>query len=136
MFLPHETRYGYEQVRVFAEIVARMVAAQMPKKVTLERSTGKRVSGEVYLDYSQNAYGRPLATVYSVRPQAAASVSAPVTAKELRRGLRPENFTIRTMPERLKKTGDLWAGFWEHRQRIEPALDRLRREISKGKIAL
>jgi bifunctional non-homologous end joining protein LigD len=136
MYLPLEPRYGYEQARVFAEIVARMVAAQIPKKVTLERLTGRRSSGEVYLDYSQNAYGRPLATVYSVRPQAAASVSAPVTAKELRRGLRPDHFTIKTMPERLKKTGDLWAGFWEHRQRIEPALDRLRREISKRKIVL
>ena len=136
MYLPLEARYGYEQVRVFAEIVARIVAAQIPEKVTLERSTGKRASGEVYLDYSQNAYGRPLATVYSVRPQAAASVSAPVTTKELRRGLRPERFTIKTMPGRLKKRGDLRAGFWEHRQRIEPALDRLRQEINKRKIAL
>ena len=136
MYLALEPEYGYEEARTFAEIVARVVAAQIPEKVTLERSTGKRERGEVYLDYSQNAYGRPLATVYSVRPRAKASVSAPVRARELRRGLRPERFTIKTMPGRLKRAGNLWDGFWEHRQRIEPALDRLRREIKQKDIAL
>jgi len=136
MYLPLESDYGYEQARTFAEIVARVVAAQIPKKVTLERSTGKRVKGEVYLDYSQTAYGRPLATVYSVRPRPKASVSAPVLPKELRKGLTPERFTIKTMPARLKKVGNLWEDFWDHRQQIEPALERLRAEIQKRKIAL
>jgi len=136
MYLPLEPDYGYEQARTFVEIVARVVAAQTPKKVTLERSTGKRVKGEVYLDYSQNAYGRPLAMVYSVRPRPKASVSAPVLAKELRKGLTPERFTIKTMPARLKKVGNLWEDFWDQRQQIEPALERLRAEIQERKITL
>ncbi len=131
MYLPLERDYDYEHVRSFAEIVARLVAGEMPKQVTLERSVGRRDRGKVYIDYSQNAYGRPLATVYSVRPFAQATVSAPVQLQELKRGLTPERFTIKTMPARLEKTGDLWADFWEQRQTIEAALERLSKKIRK-----
>ena len=133
MYLPLEERYTYEQARGFAEVVARVVAAAMPETTTLERNTEKRGRGKIYIDYSQNAYGRPLASAYSVRPFAQATVSAPVSLEELRRGLTPERFTIKTMPTRLKKTGDLWAEFWSQRQAIEPALMRLREQMQKKK---
>ena len=131
MYLPLERNYDYEHVRSFAEIVARLVAGEMQKQVTLERSVGRRDRGKVYIDYSQNAYGRPLATVYSVRPFALATVSTPVLLKELKKGLTPERFTIKTMPARLEKMGDLWADFWAQRQTIEAALERLSMKIGK-----
>jgi bifunctional non-homologous end joining protein LigD len=126
MYLPLERVYDYEQVRTFAEILARLIATRMPDHVTLDRFTGQRASGKVYVDYSQNAYGRPLASVYSVRPLPEATVSAPVAASELRRTLSPSRFTIASMPARLARSGDLWADFWNSRQRIEPALERLK----------
>lgn len=129
MYLPLEREYVYEQVRTFAEIVARMIAAELTDLVTLERLTGKRGSGLIYIDYSQNAYGRPLASPYCVRPNPDASVSAPIARDELKRTLRPSRFTIATMPQRLKKVGDLWAGFFDSRQRIEPALERFRQQF-------
>jgi bifunctional non-homologous end joining protein LigD len=129
MYLPLERDYVYAQVRVFAEIVARMIAAELPDLVTLERMTGKRGSGLIYIDYSQNAYGKPLASPYCVRPNPDASVSAPIARGELTSSLRPSRFTITSMPERLKKAGDLWADFFHSRQRIEPALEHLRRQF-------
>lgn len=129
MYLPLERDYVYEQVRTFAEIVARMIAAELPELVTLERLTGKRGSGLIYIDYSQNAYGRPLASPYCVRPNPDASASAPIAREELKRTLKPSRFTIATMPERLKKVGDLWAGFFDNRQSIEPALERFRQQF-------
>jgi bifunctional non-homologous end joining protein LigD len=129
MYLPLERDYVYEQVRTFAEIVARMIAAELPELVTLERLTGKRGSGLIYIDYSQNAYGRPLASPYCVRPNPDASTSAPIGREELKRTLKPSRFTIATMPERLKKVGDLWAGFFDSRQSIEPALERFRQQF-------
>jgi bifunctional non-homologous end joining protein LigD len=128
MYLPLERHYVYQQVRTFAEIVARMILAELPDQVTLERMTGKRGSGLIYIDYSQNAYGKPLAAPYCVRPNPDAAVSTPI-ARELKRTLKPSQFTIGTMPARLKKTGDLWAGFFESRQSIEPALERLRTQF-------
>jgi bifunctional non-homologous end joining protein LigD len=127
VFIPLERVYTYEQAAGFAQIVARLAAARVPEKVTFERTVSKRPPGRVLLDYVQLARGRPLASVYSVRPQPQATVSAPVTLAEMTPKLQVERFTLKTMPERLKKTGDLWADFWQSRQRLEPALARLKR---------
>jgi bifunctional non-homologous end joining protein LigD len=79
----------------------------------------------------QNSFGKPLATVYAARPRPSATVATPISPAELRKGLEPEKFTIKTLPARLKKKGDLWADFWKSRQRIEPALRELRTKLGK-----
>jgi bifunctional non-homologous end joining protein LigD len=126
IYLPLEPVYTYEHIRAFAEIIARLISAQAPELLTFERSTQKRQKGRIYFDFSQNAYSRPLASVYSVRPVADGSVSAPISARELKRTLHPRQFTLMNMPERIGKVGDLWAEFWNHRQRIEDAIGHLR----------
>ena len=130
MWIPVEPIYSFEQIRTFTEIVARVIAARMPAQVTLERSVGKRDQGKVYIDYSQNGQGRPLTVVYSARPFPGAPASAPVSAEELQPGLNPADFTILTLPDRLKQVGDLWKDFWASRQRLEPALERLGAELA------
>jgi bifunctional non-homologous end joining protein LigD len=72
----------------------------------------------VLVDYNQNAWNRTLASVYSVRPKPAATVSAPVTWKEVERGIRLEDFTMQTVPRRLKKLGDLWKPVLAQRGRV------------------
>ena len=62
----------------------------------------------MYLDYLQNRRGQTLAAPYSVRPAPGATVSAPLKWAEVRRGLDPTKFTIKTMAKRLDKVGDLW----------------------------
>lgn len=131
LWLPLERRYSFEQVRTFAEIVARVVHEAMPQETTLQRTVDKRPKGSISLDYLQNSFGKPLATVYTARPRPLATVAAPLSPTELRKGLMPEKFTIKTMPDRLKKKGDLWADFWKSRQRIEPALKELQKKLSK-----
>jgi bifunctional non-homologous end joining protein LigD len=61
------------------------------------------------LDYLQNLPGKTIATAYSVRANQFAGVSAPLRCEELSHGLRAEAFTIQTIGERIKRTGDLWA---------------------------
>ncbi len=126
VFLPIERVYSFEQAAMFGQVVSRLAAARIPDKATFERTVAKRPRGSVLLDYAQLAYSRPLASVYSVRPEAQATVSAPIAPQELRPTLSPALFTLRSMPDRLEKAGDLWADFWRSRQRIEPALLRLR----------
>jgi len=125
LYIPVEPGYTYEHVRTFAEIVGRLVAAEHAELVTQERSVERRPQGRVLIDASQNAYGRPLAAPYVVRAFPHAPVSAPVQPRELRSSLRPEELNIRTVFGRLEKYGDLWARFWENRQRLEEAVERL-----------
>jgi len=130
LWLPLEREYTFEQARAFAEIVARLIHSELPKETTLERSVDKRPRGSISLDYSQNAYGKPLATVYSVRPRPQATVSAPLTARELTKSLTPEEYTIRTLPASLaRRRKDPWTDFWKSRQRIESALETLRDKL-------
>jgi bifunctional non-homologous end joining protein LigD len=122
IYIPVEPRYSYEQLRTFAEIVARMVAAEHASLVTHERIVAKRPAGRILIDVHQNAMGKPLAAPYSVRAFPKAPVSAPLLPHELREKLLPETLNIRTIFARLEKQGDLWADFWKPRQTLETAL--------------
>jgi bifunctional non-homologous end joining protein LigD len=97
-----------KQVWTFAKEFARQMEARKPELVTAEYKIAKRPSGRVLVDYNQNAWGRTLASIYSVRPKPRASVSTPVTWKELERGVTIEDFRIDNVPARLRKVGDLW----------------------------
>jgi bifunctional non-homologous end joining protein LigD len=97
-----------KQVWTFAKEFARQMEARRPDLVTAEYKVAKRPEGRVLVDYNQNAWGRTLASIYSVRPKPRATVSTPVTWKELERGAAIEDFRLDNIPARLRKLGDLW----------------------------
>ena len=105
--VPLGARYAYEQARQFAEIVARSVHRQLPDLTSVERSPARR-QGRVYLDFLQNSRGQTLAAAYSIRPYPGATASAPLKWQEVKKGLDPTRFTMKTMPRRVDKVGDLW----------------------------
>jgi bifunctional non-homologous end joining protein LigD len=125
LYIPVEPVYTYEQLRTFAEIVARTVATKHPHLVTNERSVARRPSGRVLIDVQQNAHGRPLAAPYAVRAFPRAPVSTPVLPRELRPNLSPETLNMKTIFARIKEKGDLWADFWKSRQKLEQAIELL-----------
>jgi bifunctional non-homologous end joining protein LigD len=84
----------------------------------------KRPNGVIYMDAHQNSRGQSLASVYSIRAFPHGPVSAPVKASELTRDLQPEKWNLKSMTQRITKVGDLWAGFWKHRQKLESLLER------------
>jgi bifunctional non-homologous end joining protein LigD len=88
--------------------VARLLAAEHPKLITAEYVISKRPRGRVLVDYNQNAWGRTLASIYSIRPTPKASVSTPVTWKEIESGIKIDDFRIDNIPARVRKLGDLW----------------------------
>jgi bifunctional non-homologous end joining protein LigD len=126
IYVPLEPIYKYDQTRTFAAIISQMVATELPKDTTLERSVRKRPAGRVLLDALQNAKGKPLAAVYAARAHPGATVSTPVTGDELVRGnINPGAWTIRTLAGRLRDRGDLWKDFWGNRQTLDAALEAL-----------
>lgn len=98
-----------KQVWTVAKSIARVLAGRHPKLLTAVYRIADRPAGRVLVDYNQNAWGRTLASVYSVRPRPRAPVSAPITWAEVRRGVRIEDFRLDNMPARVRRLGDLWA---------------------------
>jgi bifunctional non-homologous end joining protein LigD len=92
-----------------AKALALAIARARPALVTAEYRIAKRPAGRVLVDYNQNAWGRTLASVYSVRPRPRATVSTPVTWEEVERGVRTEDFRLDNVPARLARMGDLYA---------------------------
>jgi bifunctional non-homologous end joining protein LigD len=107
-----------KEVWSIAKELARILEAAHPKLITAEYVIAKRPRGRVLVDYNQNAWGRTLASVYSVRPTIRASVSTPVTWREIEAGIKIEDFRIDNVPARLRKTGDLWKPFVTSRKRF------------------
>jgi bifunctional non-homologous end joining protein LigD len=102
-----------------AKTLSLELARRHPKLMTAEYRVARRPAGRVLVDYNQNAWGRTLASIYSVRPHPRASVSTPVTWKELDAGVKTEDFRIDNVRARLAKVGDLWAPLLVNRGRFD-----------------
>jgi bifunctional non-homologous end joining protein LigD len=107
----------------FAKRFSVDLAGLHPGVLTAEYRVARRPPGHVLVDYNQNAWGRTLASVYSVRPHPAAAVSTPVTWTEVERGIAIEDFHLRNVPARVARVGDLWKPLLETKGRFR--LDRL-----------
>ncbi len=108
-----------KQVWTFAKALASELAARHPRVITAEYRVAKRPHGRVLVDYNQNAWGRTLASVYSVRPRPDATVSTPVTWDEVGGGVRIEQFTLHNVPARVAALGDLWKPLLASRGRFD-----------------
>jgi bifunctional non-homologous end joining protein LigD len=98
-----------KEVWKITQTVASDVARRHPKLMTIEYRLATRPAGRVLVDYNQNASGRTLASVYSVRPTPFAGVSMPITWDEVERGVAIEDFHIKNAMTRVRKLGDLFA---------------------------
>jgi bifunctional non-homologous end joining protein LigD len=97
-----------KEVWTFAKAIALSLEARHPAILTAEYRKVKRPYGRVLVDYNQNAWGRTLASIYSVRPTPFAGASMPVTWEEVERGIRIEDFRLDNAVARLSEVGDLW----------------------------
>ena len=107
-----------KQVWTFAKKFAQAMEQRDPKLVTAEYKIAKRPGGRVLVDYNQNAWGRTLASIYSVRPKPRATVSTPVTWNEIEKGVSIEDFRMDNVPARLHKRADLWKRLLEKKGRF------------------
>ncbi|MFN7922523.1 MAG: DNA ligase D [Bryobacteraceae bacterium] len=134
IYVPLEPVYTFEQSRSFAEVLARLCAAERPDLFTLPRTISRREKGRVYFDYMQNARGKTISAPYVLRAHPGAPVATPLEWRELTPSLRPQQFHLKNSPDRFARVGDLFAGVLTLPQRLEDAFDRLR-EVLGGKSA-
>lgn len=124
IYFPLGARYDYDQVKIFAEILANITHSRIPSVTTVERTVSKR-DNKIYVDFLQNRKGQTIAAPYSVRPRPLATVSTPLDWKEVNDRLTPEMFTIQNIMSRLHKVGDLWQGIFRNPIRIPEVIKRL-----------
>jgi len=108
-----------KQVWTLAKEIAHVLASANPKLITAIYKVAKRPKGRVLVDYNQNAWGRTLASIYSVRPTPKACVSTPVTWKEIEKGVRIDDFHVRNVCKRIEKVGDLWKPVLDKKKRFD-----------------
>ena len=108
IYIPIQYGPTQKQVWNFAKHFSHAVAGEAPELLTAVYQISKRPKGRVLVDYNQNAWGRTLASVYSVRPNKFPTVSTPVKWSELKRGVSIDDFRIENVPSRVRRLGDLY----------------------------
>ncbi|RXZ68359.1 non-homologous end-joining DNA ligase [Agromyces albus] len=130
VFAPIEPEYEFLDVRHAVIALARELERRMPEQLTT--AWWKELRGDrIFIDYNQANRDRTMAGAYSPRALPHAAVSCPVEWDELE-STDPKLLTIRTVPERLQKTGDPWAGMQEHTAPIGVLLEWWQRDLDDG----
>jgi bifunctional non-homologous end joining protein LigD len=127
IFVPISSIYTYHQARSFAEIIGRILVSKRPDMITMDWDTSKR-RRKIFFDHNQNAKGKTLASVYSVRPVERATISMPLEWEYIDRIL-PTDFTLLNINEKIAGKNDIrklltsWSNILEHRQDLAKLLD-------------
>jgi bifunctional non-homologous end joining protein LigD len=108
-----------KEVWTFAKAFAQTLERLHPEIITAEYRIAKRPAGRVLVDYNQNAWGKTLASVYSVRAKPLATVSTPVSWDEVEAGLELDDFRLDNVRARFARVGDLWAPMKAKRGRFD-----------------
>jgi bifunctional non-homologous end joining protein LigD len=108
-----------KEVWTIAKALAIELVARHRSVMTSAYAVAKRPRDRVLIDYNQNAWGRTLASIYSVRPRSRAPVSTPVTWKDVERGVEIEDWRFDNVRARLAKVGDLWKPLLQRTGRVD-----------------
>jgi bifunctional non-homologous end joining protein LigD len=119
VYLPLKPKHNYGKVAAIAEALAHEVAQRAPKIATTQRSIARRGKQQVYVDAMQNARGKSIASAFTARARPGATVSMPLSWKQIEKGVKISDFTIENVPGLIKKNGNAWAEFFENRQQLK-----------------
>jgi bifunctional non-homologous end joining protein LigD len=131
VLFPTGLQLTFEQTKTLGELLARVVARELPEIATVIRNPSAR-GGKVYVDFLQNGHGKLLAGPFSARPVPGATCSAPLKWSEVKSGLDPKAFTLKTLPERMRKLKqDPLAGVLREKPELAAALARLSQRLAE-----
>ena len=118
IYLALKPKYDFGKIAAVAEALAIEVAQRAPRIATTQRALAKRQKQQVYVDAMQNARGKTIASPYSARVKPGATVSMPLTWKQIAQGVKISDFTIRNVPQLIKKK-DPWQDFFVSQQELK-----------------
>ena len=125
LVVPLDGKATTDEVERFAHLVGRVFVSHAPDHLTQEFNKVDR-KDRIYIDTGRNGYSATFAAAYTVRAKPGAPVSAPCTWKEIEKSTAaPGAFTIRNMPARIKKVGDIWADMLKSKRSLARPLEKL-----------
>jgi bifunctional non-homologous end joining protein LigD len=119
IYVPLKPKHVFRKVAVLAEALVAEVAQRAPKIATVQRSLAKRQKQQVYVDAMQNARGKTIAAAFSARAKPGATVSMPLSWKQIEKGVKISDFTIENVPALIKKWGNMWKDFFANGQTLK-----------------
>jgi len=119
IYVPLKPKLEFAKAAGVAEALAAEVAQRAPKIATVQRSLAKRQKQQVYVDAMQNARGKTIAAPYSARAKPGATVSMPLTWKQVEKGVKISDFTIQNSPRLVDKYGDSWQNFFAEAKQLK-----------------
>ena len=119
IYVPLKPKMAFGKVASIAEALATEVAQRAPRIATVQRSLAKRQKQQVYVDAMQNARGKTIAAVFSARAKPGATVSMPLTWKQVEKGVKISDFTIRNTPALPVKLLNSWQNFFAEAQLLK-----------------
>jgi len=131
LYVRIQPRWGFGDVRRAALAFAREVERRSPEDVTTTWWRKDRDPASLFIDYNQNARDHTIVSAYSVRGNAEATVSTPIVWDEVD-AVEPGDCTIRSVPARFAKLGDLHATIDDVGHSLEPLLAWAERDERAG----
>jgi len=122
LYIPIEPGCTFEELRRLGRFIGEYAVHKHPKLFTIERLKKNR-GDHIYIDYLQHWPGKTLSAPYTPRAKPGATVSTPLLWSEVELRPSPREFTLHTVPERLRRMGDLIAQ--TPPQNLTPLLRRL-----------
>jgi bifunctional non-homologous end joining protein LigD len=125
VMVPLDRSADTDEVAAFADGVALLLARRHHDELTVEFRKSSR-ERRLFVDVARNAWAQTSVAPYSVRPRRGAPVATPITWDELDDpGLRADQWSIRTIPDRVATTGDPWGDMWRHARSLGSRRERL-----------
>jgi len=120
VYVPVKRQYTFKEIRSWVANTAQILSKRFSGLFALpDRRNKTHDSDRVVIDYMQNTITRNTACVYTVRAKPGATVSAPITWQEVLEGkIKPQDFTLKTMPKRIKMKGDIFKSIFQLEQEI------------------
>jgi bifunctional non-homologous end joining protein LigD len=116
--LPVTPKLGWDEIKEFSKWVAEKFVTAYPERFTSNMAKRAR-AGRIFIDYLRNGRGATAIGAYSARAREGAPVATPLSWEEVESGVKPDAFTVATVPERLRTLNrDPWAEMPKLRQSI------------------
>ncbi|MBC7450062.1 MAG: DNA ligase D [Cytophagales bacterium] len=125
IFIYLNAKYNYDISKTLAELISQRVHAMLPSFTSIERAVSKRPD-KIYIDFLQNRRGQTIASAFSCRPKPGATVSFPLTWKEVTHDLKMTDYTIFNVPDIIQSSWkDPWTDIKQHEVNVKKVIELL-----------